>query len=182
MNIHQQLYYIQHKLIPWLFYKCATCFRVDLLHRGGELFIDFLNYINADDPDFRCPFTQSDFLIEEFPIENYNGSILRINMPKPTQMLQCRQVFLAYTSDFERCFYFTLELNQANEYFLCGWGSEHMHLSFDFDQTDSSEEVLTSVKNIFASSTIENARALVKAYRQNLSSINAEDVTDRFTS
>ena len=115
MTLHEQLRYIQHHWIPWLFYNEGEPFLRDLLFEKGKLFIDLLNFVNYDDPNYTCPYQLSDFRFSKIKPHRFEGNILRIIMPPPVWEAHCQEVFLAYSSDLKQRFYFTLELNTMSK-------------------------------------------------------------------
>ena len=80
MNTVEQLQYIEHKWLPWFYYSASKKVMELLKKEGGSMFIDLLNTMNQDDPQYCCPFDAVDFRVETHI--HSNVTFCQINMHK----------------------------------------------------------------------------------------------------
>lgn len=162
MNTIQQLYYIEHKWLPWFYYNSSKGVTKLLAEGGGALFVDLLNEMNQDDSQYHCPFSADDFHIEIRTDIESNVTFYQINMPQLQEPLLCRRVYLVHSGDFSSRFIYTIELTKNGDYWICGWSKENAHFVFDGKLTDDNEDEFTQVKKLF----LLNSHAPIHAQSQ----------------
>jgi len=72
-------------------------------------------------------------LARSYPSGEGALTVVRIDLPKPTQMLECRRIYLCRDGSTGECMYFTSELSMQGTYFLCAWTKNHAHLLISMD-------------------------------------------------
>ncbi|MGI6500567.1 MAG: hypothetical protein ACOX1S_06740 [Anaerostipes sp.] len=149
MNTAEQLQYIEHKWLPWFYYSASKKVMELLEKEGGSVFIDLLNTMNQDDPQYCCPFNAVDFRIEISKDVHSNVTFCQINMPPLQQPLLCRRVYLVHSEDFSSRFVYTIELTESNEYWICGWSENNTYLIFEGKLTDDCDDEFQQVKKLF---------------------------------
>lgn len=149
MNTVEQLQYIEHKWLPWFYYSASRKVMELLKKEGGSMFVDLLNTMNEDDPQYCCPFDAVDFRVETLKDINSNTTFCQINMPPIQEPLLCRHVYLVHNEDFSSQFVYTIELTESKEYWICGWSENNSHLIFDGKLTDDCDDEFQQVKKLF---------------------------------
>ena len=60
-------------------------------------------------------------------------TIVRLDLPKPTQITECRRIYLCRNEETNALMYFTSELSMKGTYYLCAWTKQHSHLLLDMN-------------------------------------------------
>ncbi|NMA72982.1 MAG: hypothetical protein GX963_02220 [Bacteroidales bacterium] len=149
MDTVEQLQYIQHKWLPWFYYNASKKVMELLKEQGGSMFIDLLNAMNEDEPQYCCPFAAVDFRVETIKDFDSNVTFCQINMPPIQKPLLCRRVYLVHNGDFSSRFVYTIELTESGEYWICGWSENNTYLIFDGKLTEDVEDEFMQVKKLF---------------------------------
>ena len=149
MDTVEQLQYIQHKWLPWFYYNASKKVMELLKEQGGSMFIDLLNAMNEDEPQYCCPFAAVDFRVETIKDFDSNVTFCQINMPPIQKPLLCRRVYLVHNGDFSSRFVYTIELTESGEYWICGWSENNTYLIFDGKLTEDVEDEFQQVKKLF---------------------------------
>lgn len=144
----EQLYYIQHKWVPYFFYGATAPFVKEIATLGGQVFVDLLNTMNEDTNGYQCPYTADDFSMSTKIVDGAN--IIQIRMPVPTSSPLCRHIYLAYRPNYKERFVYTSELSPEKTFFLCGWGEDESHCIFDLDTPMDADSETTKVAKLFA--------------------------------
>lgn len=74
-------------------------------------------------------------------------TIVRIDLPKPKQVTECRRIYLCRDEGTNKLMYFTSELSAQGTYYLCAWTKNHAHLLLRMEPAFSSE--FDTVANLF---------------------------------
>lgn len=155
MNDKEQLYYIEHKWLPWIFYGAGKGFVEGTLKEGGQLFIDLLTAMNTDEDaeeatDYICPYAAEEFQIRYFLYPDIHTTLVQLQMPKPQDMLFCRHIYLAMNTETKDRFLYTVERSHSGGYLLCGWEDDRSHMIFHMDVDESPEGDLPKVLELFS--------------------------------
>lgn len=145
-NYEHNLYYTQHKWLPYFFYGATAPLMKEIQGQKGQLFVDLFYAMHKDETDYRCPITATDFEI----ISYINGSqtILQIIMPKPLGSMYCRSVYLCYDESTKEKSYFTVEQTSSSEYYICSWLNNGAHIIYKEAPTNIDDE-LEYIQKIF---------------------------------
>ena len=66
-------------------------------------------------------------------------TIVRIELPKPSMVTECRRIYLCRDEATGSLLYFTSELSAQGTYFLCAWTKNHAHLLLRMEPDGRSE-------------------------------------------
>ena len=66
-------------------------------------------------------------------------TIVRIELPKPSMVTECRRIYLCRDEETNALMYFTSELSAQGTYFLCAWTKNHTHLLLRMEPDGRSE-------------------------------------------
>ena len=55
-------------------------------------------------------------------------TIVRLELPKPVQITECRRIYLCLNKASKALMYFTSELSMGGTYYLCAWTKQHSHI------------------------------------------------------
>ena len=67
-------------------------------------------------------------ILRKYVREENTIRIVRLDLPKSTQILECRRIYLCYNEVSKDLMYFTSELSIEGIYYLCAWTKEHSHI------------------------------------------------------
>lgn len=59
--------------------------------------------------------------------------IVRLELPRPSQVTECRRIYLCLDEKTRALMYFTSELSAQGDYFLCAWTKQHSHMILNTD-------------------------------------------------
>lgn len=173
MNDKEQLYYIEHKWLPWIFYGAGKGFVEGTLKEGSQMFIDLLTAMNTDEDaeeatDYICPYAAEEFQIRYFLYPDIHTTLVQLQMPKPQDMLFCRHIYLAMNTETKDRFLYTVERSQIGGYLLCGWEDDRSHMIFHMDVGESPKEDLPKILSLFAHHSEDKVKMkeLIKSIRQ----------------
>ena len=116
----------EHKILPHDFYEF------------GERLLNWVidgdrRYMACMYNDFVKTESSTSFKASAFNVlrRQYGSStIVRIELPKATNVLECRHIYLCFDSESKKLMYFTSELSKDGAFFLCAWTKSHAHLLF----------------------------------------------------
>lgn len=126
MKYHMARYYLEHKLIPFWFYRKKFSFLGTIIQDKGFFYRRFCDILKEE--GFEAPFAEDEFSVALYPISE-RSVIVALWMPKPRWMHDCWAIYLCFDVDFERPALFTLEYSIGCS-FLCAWTASGMHLNF----------------------------------------------------
>ena len=76
-------------------------------------------------------------LVRDYPADNGKTVIARLELPRPTEVTECRRIYLCRNDATGECLYFTSELSMQGTYYLCAWTRNHSHLLISIDPVPS---------------------------------------------
>ncbi len=120
---------LEHVILPCEFYKHSKdafiCF-----DKGKRSFL--ANTYNKETKEGHMkPYRPAEFAV----LTRIYGSIviLRLTLPAPKNILECRYIYLCKNRLNEDVMYFTSELSMDGTYYLCAWTKFHSHLLLSMD-------------------------------------------------
>ena len=147
----QELYFLEHVLLPNIFYDMGLQFLNTLVSEGGEILLDTLSSIHKENPSYRCSYSAADFAVTSFADKERDIIIQRVQMPKPKVALLCSCIYFVYSSDFEKHQMYTVELSESGDYFLCGWCDIDTHMIVDVLEQGSEDVDIEMIIELFLS-------------------------------
>lgn len=173
MNDREQLYYIEHKWLPWIFYGAGKGFIEEALTKGGQMFIDLLTAMNMDEDsetesNYTCPYAAEEFQVRYFLYPDQHTTLVQLQMPKPQDQLFCRHIYLVINMETKNRFLYTIELSQSGDYLLCGWEDDGSHMIFHMDVGEDPEDDLPKVMELFSHHSEDKVKMkeLIKSIRK----------------
>lgn len=119
----------EHVVFPTEFYKWGEIMLNQVID-GNQYYLAeaYLNVVSEGNKI--TPYKPNNFkvLVREYPTENGKTVIARLELPKPTKVLECRRIYLCRNDATGDCLYFTSELSMQGTYYLCAWTKQHRHL------------------------------------------------------
>ena len=124
----------EHVVFPYEFYKWGEI-TLNQVIDGNQYYLAeaYRNVLSE------TPYKPKNFkvLVREYPAENGKTVIARLDLPKPTRVLECRRIYLCRNDATGDCMYFTSELSMQGTYYLCAWTKQHSHLLISLDPLDN---------------------------------------------
>jgi hypothetical protein len=148
-----RLYFLQHKLLPAIFYNPDRHLIKQFLANGNKTFIDLMITMVLDGKTWdqtECPYTENEFQTRFYLYPDTHTTLIRQDMPKPTIALLCRNIYLAMNTDTGDRFVYTVELAENGHYFLCGWADGDCHMIFNVDLNDDPATDQEKILALFA--------------------------------
>ena len=89
-----------------------------------------------------CPFSAEQFseTHQEFFRDHDAILVIRIAMPEPKDVLDCRAIYLCYSRTGSHNMLFSSELGKDGMFFLCGWDWNNRHLNFGLAPEEAQDE------------------------------------------
>lgn len=139
---YKMRYFLEHKALPQALRVSRAQLLASLLRGSGQTMRDFYAKAEKANPSYRCPYTPEQFSTSyrEYINQDRSVFIMRIGMPEPEQSPLCRAVYICFGGEGCEDAYFTSELTPDDQYFLCAWADNDVHLNFgkkpveDFDR------------------------------------------------
>ena len=139
---YEMRYFLEHKALPQALRTSRAQLLATLLRGKGEAMMGFYTKAEIANPTYHCPYTTEQFSTSyrEYINQNRSVFIMRIGMPDPERSPLCRAVYICFGGDGCEDAFFTSELTPDNEYFLCAWAENDVHLNYgkepveDFDR------------------------------------------------
>lgn len=130
----QDLYYIEHKWLPWIFFQAPQKFSSILLDKRGSLFTGLLQAIHKGETDYFCPIDENYFSVKQKSKDS--TEIIQLTLPESFTGLLCKSIYLC--SSFHDAAFYTIECTEKGIYLLCEWTKDgghlvHENLSHDCD-------------------------------------------------
>lgn len=142
-------YFLEHKALPHTFYNEGTRLLSALILRKEAGVRGFYDRVVAANPDYTCPYCDSDFSVEyKKYFDDVRYLVLRVGMPEPEERLLCRAVYFVFGEHGSYEQYITSELTAEGNYFLCTWFENGTHLVLDVAPDDSQDE-MDAVASLF---------------------------------
>lgn len=110
-------YRTEHVLIRDMFFRQPQLV-VNVLEKEGGAFELYRKCYEFN--GLECPYQPKDFRMLIYDCSN-NGKIICVHFPKPEYMPLCYRVYFAFTEDFSKLEYYTIEISLKNDGYLCKW-------------------------------------------------------------
>ncbi|MBP3899891.1 MAG: hypothetical protein J6D53_00300 [Blautia sp.] len=131
----------EHVILPFEFYKWGDRLLNQVIDGDRHYMADLYGHaVEAPARTFKASFfkiLRRNYVLEKG--EGENATIVRIDLPKPSQVTECRRIYLCRNEDTGSLMYFTSELSMQGTYYLCAWTKEHAHLLLRMDPAVPSE-------------------------------------------
>ena len=148
MTTHQLRTFVEHHLLPQLFFEHRIAVLAKLLSNEGKFMAELFKIV-AETNDDMSPYTESDFKIIPLNLD-YEYHAILIEQPAPEEALECYTIALCFKhgdDDVENLRYFTAEkassspliemlkkeLHQdcsAPEMMVCEWTKDQTHRNY----------------------------------------------------
>lgn len=140
-------YTIEHLFLPTrILGEHGSHLISQILEEKGNFFIRLYKALNDDVPDYQCPYSSEQFLVECSQMDDIDLNdlyVLKITMPAPETTTLCGMIIITYDENMSSRRYITVEKSSEDEYDMCGRDKEFNHL---FYGTYSEERLLTLIK------------------------------------
>ena len=127
MSSYEDMYFFEHRILPYYFYTYQSSFVIALLEDGNFIFqlMDGLFEEDDDeyDDDHTVFYTEEDFTCG-LVYSKYDINVIMIEYPSPERELLCYSTFLFFDIGFERPLFITVESTLHSEQqipFICSW-------------------------------------------------------------
>lgn len=155
--MNSSLYELEHHLIPESFFgKSCHDFIGAILNEKGNFFVDVLNWLNQDVPNYTCPFSPAQFKVRPFKTATGHEVypyfyMVQLTMPDPDVSPLCKRVYICHDEMLGNRSYYTVELTTDGNWMLCGWNSRGMHLNYG-DCPDDEELEIQQIEDLYINS------------------------------
>ena len=119
----------EHVIFPSEFYKWGQTMMNQVID-GNQYYLAEA-YRNVEDRETAMTaYKPKHFkvLVRDYPADNGKTVIARLELPRPTEVTECRRIYLCRNDATGECLYFTSELSMQGTYYLCAWTRNHSHL------------------------------------------------------
>ena len=128
MSSYEEMYFFEHRILPYYFYTYRSSFVIALLEDGNFIFqlMDGLFEEDDDeyDDDHTVFYTEEDFSCG-LVYSKYDINVIMIEYPSPEKEMLCYSTFLFFDISFERPLFITVEHSEVSvEHhmpFICSW-------------------------------------------------------------
>lgn len=132
MSLKEVRYYIEHQLLPELFFEQKSDFIDAMLDEERNLLYECMTKI-CEEENIPCPYKEEQYKIDCYKIGE-NEYMIKAIFPTPEETPLCSKVYFMFDEEFNNIQYFTVERDQVKGkkqvYHLCGWDEEHNHLNY----------------------------------------------------
>ena len=131
----------EHVILPTEFYRWGDRFVNQVIDGDRHYMSDlYSNMVEPDSASVRsCKAKFFKVLRKSFIDEEEHITIVRIDLPRPSQVTECRRIYLCRNETTNTLMYFTSELSAEGTYFLCAWTKNHSYLLLGTDMADQDE-------------------------------------------
>ena len=125
----------EHVVFPTEFYRWGERL-VRQVTDGGRCYMSDLYTVSVE-PDEHAlqPYNPNFFKV--FPRYYRNGdeetAIVCLELPMPSQVTECRRIYLCFNKATNDLMYFTSELSAQGTFYLCAWTKQHCHMILNPD-------------------------------------------------
>ncbi|MBQ7522536.1 MAG: hypothetical protein IJU14_06630, partial [Clostridia bacterium] len=123
MSSYEEMYFFEHKILPYYFYTYRSSFVIALLEDGNFIY-QLMDGLWEDDGEDNNFYTEDDFGCE-LVYSKYDINVIMIEYPSPEKELLCFHTFLFFDISFERPLFVTVESvttsTENSVPFLCSW-------------------------------------------------------------
>lgn len=116
----------EHVIFPIEFYKCGETIMKQIVDGDRFYMADLYNNLDCDDQPFKAK--QFKIVPRKYESQEETIRIVRLDLPRPVQILECRRIYLCYNELSKDLMYFTSELSAEGSYYLCAWTKKHSHI------------------------------------------------------
>lgn len=118
----------EHVIFPAEFYRWGDKLLNQVIDGDRRYMADLYSYVEPDTQAMQ-PYKANFFKVLR---RNYGeATIVRLDLPKPVQVTECRRIYLCRNEHTSTLMYFTSELSMEGTYYLCAWTKGHCHLLLD---------------------------------------------------
>lgn len=180
MSLKEARYYMEHQLLPKLFFEKKAEFINSILDEENNLLYEFITQI-CEEENISCPYKAEQYKISNYKIGDYEHMI-KATFPSPEETPLCSKAYFMFDEEFNNIRYFTVECatekGKKQKYYLCAWDEERSHLNYgqapngvqELDDTvikyylDSQNAVIASKQDIRNAS--EHHKEVVEAIKR----------------
>ncbi len=119
----------EHVTFPCMFYKWGDKMFNQVVDGSRFYLADLYKHVTCNGNALQ-PFKPKQFnvLLRDYSSEDRKVTIVRLDLPKPTSITECRSIYLCQNEKTGSHMYFTSELSIEGTYHLCAWTKNHTHL------------------------------------------------------
>lgn len=125
----------EHVVFPCAFYDWGERI-LDQVIDGDRYYMADLYSTNVEcDKHAPQPYKAGFFKVtpRHFKDGKEETTIVRLELPKPKKITECRRIYLCLNKTSKAMMYFTSELSMGGKYYLCAWTKQHNHLMLGAD-------------------------------------------------
>ena len=151
----------EHVIFPSEFYKWGDKLLNQVIDGDRYYMADLYKYVEPDRKAVQ-PYKPSFFKVirRSYDADDERITIVRLDLPKPVQITECRRIYLCRNEDSNALMYFTSELSREGTYFLCAWTKQHCHLLLDMEPGSSEFDQVAKLFREFADFKPEMIKAV----------------------
>lgn len=127
----------EHVIFPQEFYRWGNRLLNQVVDGDRRYIADLYGHVvEAPVRAFKASFfkvLRRKYVLEKAEGAGENATIVRIELPKPSQVTECRRIYLCRNEATGSLMYFTSELSAQGTYYLCAWTKNHAHLLLSMD-------------------------------------------------
>ncbi len=133
---------VEHELLPRMLKESGAKLLYDSMYRTEELFKGLYQEAGMDSGKTSLDFGEYAFkeTHREFFKDKEAAFLIRVQMPTPTEVGDCRFIYLCYGRQAASNMIFMSERNANNHFTLCGWDEDLKHFNFGISPEDAQEE------------------------------------------
>lgn len=132
MSLKKARYYMEHQLLPELFFEDKSDFIDAILDEDRNLLYEFMIKV-CEEENISCPYKEEQYKVDFYKISE-TEYMIKATFPLPEDTPLCSKVYFMFDECFDNLKYYTIERNQIKGkkriYYLCGWDEEHNHLNY----------------------------------------------------
>ena len=137
----------EHVVLPGAFYEYGKKLQNQVVDGNraymAELYSNLENSGTAIHP-YKAKYFK--ILPRKYETDDDTITIVRVELPKPVEILECRRIYLCRSERTNALLYFTSELSMQGTFYLCAWTKAHAHLLLNMDPQ---ENEFDNVFNLF---------------------------------
>ena len=133
---------VEHELLPRMLKESGAKLLYDSMYKTKALFQGLYQEAGMDSEKTMSDFGEKSFkeTHREFFKDKEAAFLIRVQMPTPTEVGDCRFIYLCYGRQGASNMIFTSERNADNHFTLCGWDEDLKHFNFGISPDDAQEE------------------------------------------
>ncbi len=128
----------EHVTFPCAFYDWGQKMINNVVDGSRGYLADLYSHVEYADKAIR-PYKPKHFnvLPRRYEAEDGAKMIVRIDLPKPANVLECRRIYLCRSEGTGKLMYFTSELSMEGTNYLCAWTKNHAHMLLRMGSVDN---------------------------------------------